>query len=251
MRLKKINKYWIHLLTGLAAFLPTSAYEALTTRLITKRAEGLSPEESVRFLLRLDTAQYPIQSQAAIRYNQGSHPKHRLTQYHDFFVEHVKKGERVLDIGCGQGDVDFDLVTKSGASVDGIDLSAENIAKAQKRYSHPNLSFRVADALTLHVDRPYDTIILSNVLEHIRERVPFLRRINAQVKPRRFLIRVPMFDRDWRVALKREVGVEERLDEDHKIEFTAAIFANEMQQAGLTITFLEVRWGEIWAELAT
>lgn len=81
--------------------------------------------------------------------------------------------------------------------------------------------------------------------------MPFLRRVTELVKPQRFLIRVPMFDRDWRVALKKEVGVEERLDEDHKIEFTAAIFANEMQQAGLKIAFLEVHWGEIWAELTT
>lgn len=248
--LKKVYKYWVRLLAWLAGWLPTGAYETLINRLITKRADRLAPKESVRFLLRLDTAQYPIQSQAAIRYNQGTHPKHRLTQYHDFFVAHVKKGERVLDIGCGQGDVDYDLVTKAGATVDGIDLSAENIAKAQKRYSHPDLSFRVADALTLQVEHPYDVIILSNVLEHIRERVPFLRRVNELVKPQRFLIRVPMFDRDWRVALKKEVGVEERLDEDHKIEFTAAIFANEMHQAGLTIASLEVRWGEIWAEVA-
>jgi len=40
---------------------------------------------------------------AAIAYEGGVHPKHRLTRYHDFFVERVRTGELVLDIGSGKG----------------------------------------------------------------------------------------------------------------------------------------------------
>src|SRR5262249_13409272 len=56
---------------------------------------------------------------AAIAYEDGVHPKHRLTRYHDFFVERVQPGERVLDIGSGKGELAHDLVARSGALVVG------------------------------------------------------------------------------------------------------------------------------------
>ena len=70
------------------------------------------------------------------------------------------------------------------------------------------------------------------------------------VHPSRFLIRVPVFERDWRVPLKRELGVEWRLDPTHETEYTLESFEKEMAAAGLRITYQEVRWGEIWAEVA-
>ena len=39
----------------------------------------------------------------AVRYGNGVHPKHRLTNYHEFFTRRLKPGEVVLDIGCGPG----------------------------------------------------------------------------------------------------------------------------------------------------
>ncbi|MCW5875598.1 MAG: hypothetical protein KIS85_01830, partial [Anaerolineales bacterium] len=58
----------------------------------------------------------------------------------------------------------------------------------------------------------------------------------------------PSFERDWRVAYKRELGVEWRLDEDHKTEYTIEQFHQELAEAGLEIVHLESCWGEIWAE---
>jgi hypothetical protein len=92
-------------------------------------------------------------------------------------------------------------------------------------------------------------VVLSNVLEHLEERPGFLRKIIAATGARRFLIRVPYFERDWRVALKKEIGVDWRLDPDHKTEFTEASFLRETREAGLEIVHIEFRWGEIWAEL--
>ena len=96
---------------------------------------------------------------------------------------------------------------------------------------------------------PFDIIVLSNVLEHLTGRAAFLQRLKEATQARRFLIRVPCFERDWRVPLKQELGVEWRLDMDHKTEYTLDAFRGEMAAAGLTITHQEVRWGEIWAEL--
>jgi 2-polyprenyl-3-methyl-5-hydroxy-6-metoxy-1,4-benzoquinol methylase len=98
-------------------------------------------------------------------------------------------------------------------------------------------------------DYDCDVIILSNVLEHLPNRPPFLQKVQQRIKPDRFLIRVPLFERDWRVPLKKELGVEWRLDLTHETEYTQESFAEEMAEAGLKIKHQEVRWGEIWAEV--
>jgi hypothetical protein len=59
---------------------------------------------------------------------------------------------------------------------------------------------------------------------------------------------VPLFERDWRVPLKQELGIDYRLDPTHCTEYTLESFASEMKDAGLKVTYQEVRWGEIWAE---
>jgi hypothetical protein len=90
-------------------------------------------------------------------------------------------------------------------------------------------------------------VILSNVLEHLDDRVDFLRDITVRTGARHVLIRVPLFERDWRVPLKRELGIEHRLDPTHRIEYTLEEFEDEIAKAGLAVTERQVRWGEIWA----
>lgn len=201
----------------------------------------------LRLLLRLDNLLYRYTSLAAVRYGQGLHPKHRLTAYHDFFANHIVTGERVLDIGCGNGIVDYDVVTRTGAFVTGVDHDAAAIAHAQARYRHERLRFVVGDAWSAAAGDAYDVVVLSNVLEHLDERVEFLRRIAEKIAPRRLLIRVPLFERDWRVSLKAELGVDHRLDPTHRVEYREAEFRDELGRAGFDVVEAEVRWGEIRA----
>jgi hypothetical protein len=98
-------------------------------------------------------------------------------------------------------------------------------------------------------DRRFDVVVMSNVLEHVEHRVEFIRRVNAQARPTRWLVRVPVFERDWRVPLKRELGLEWRLDPTHFNEYTVESFREEMAQAGMRIEHLEIRWSEVWSEL--
>jgi SAM-dependent methyltransferase len=181
-------------------------------------------------------------------YGGGVHTKHRHTRYHDFFVARVQEGERVLDLGCGKGTLAFDLVRRAGAAVVAVDIDSQHIAQATRRYADPRLNFCVGDITTGLIVGRFDVVVLSNVLEHLPERVAFLRRIRAQIGPSRLLIRVPLYERDWRVPLKRELGVEWRLDPSHETEYTLESLAREMESAGLSISHQEVRWGEIWAE---
>lgn len=211
-------------------------------------AEG-DPRNGMRWLLQVDADVTALQNEVALTYDSGVHVKHRLMRYHDFFVDRIARDEAVLDIGCGYGAVAYSIASRAEANVTGIDLDARNIASARSRFLHPRLSFVHGDALqALPQGRP-ETIVLSNVLEHVEDRVGFLRAVEERAHPRRWLIRVPMFDRDWRVPLRKELGLDHRSDPTHFTEYTRDTFENEMREAGLRIVHLQVNWGEIWAEV--
>ncbi len=217
--------------------------------IIQKRLTKVSPADGLRLLLRIDNILYSLQGQKSSEYNGGIHTKHRHTRYHDFFIDHIQSGERVLDIGCGNGALTYDIAEKAGGVVTGIDLNKENIEQAKIHRSHKNVVYIHGDALKVIPHGEFDAVILSNVLEHLPSRSQFLRQLQETIRPRHFLIRVPLFERDWRVPLKKELGVEWRLDSTHEVEYTVEGFQQEIDTAGLDIISSEVHWGEIWAEV--
>lgn len=221
---------------------------AVVMHLCSSYARRLPPKEALHFLLDLDNSLYVLHGEMAVAYGNGLHTKHRHTRYHDFFTGRIHAGERVLDIGCGNGAVAHEVAVKSAARVVAFDLEPLNIEKAMRDFPHQNISYHVGDALHEIPESGFDVVILSNVLEHLPDRSDFLRGVREKVNPSRFLIRVPLFDRDWRVPLKRELGVECRLDATHETEYTVESFTSELQDAGLTISHIEVHWGEIWSE---
>jgi len=154
-----------------------------------------------------------------------------------------------LDFGCGIGAVAYDIASKAKARVWGVDISAENIAYAQKTYSHPDITYILGDARQVELNTRFDAIVMSNVLEHLTDRPATLRQLQVRYQPSRFLIRVPLFNREWRVPLKKPLGVEWRLDPTHEIEYTIETFADEIAEAGLITTHQQIQWGEIWAEV--
>ena len=87
------------LIRGLVC-LPQSYLESFVQTLISNRVDRLPADEALRFLFRLDAALYPLQGEKAVEYGGGIHTKHRHMRYHDFFVDRVRPGERVLDIGA-------------------------------------------------------------------------------------------------------------------------------------------------------
>ncbi|MGH3016782.1 MAG: class I SAM-dependent methyltransferase [Gaiellaceae bacterium] len=185
--------------------------------------------------------------QAAIRYDDGVHAKHRLTRYHEFFVERVRPGERVLDIGSGKGELAHDLVVHARATVVGIDSSPYHLEFARSHFAGAGLEFQPGDVLEELPDGHFDVVVLSNVLEHIEPRVELLRRIVASARPSRLLFRVPVLARDWTVPLRQEVGLPYYSDPDHSTEYDPEGFRAELGEAGLRVTELVVTWGEIWA----
>jgi 2-polyprenyl-3-methyl-5-hydroxy-6-metoxy-1,4-benzoquinol methylase len=198
----------------------------------------------VRLALKLHTSSYKLASRFAIGAEGGLHPKHRLMNYHQFFLDHLSSTDRVLDIGCGNGALAYDLAGKA-THVVGIDTNEQNRTAWQTRFARENLEYRVADATTFAPQELFDVVVLSNVLEHIEHRVEFLKRIQ-HLAPL-FLIRVPMIDRDWITLYKKECGLEFRLDKTHYTEYTLEDFQKELTSAGLRLETFSIQFGEIWA----
>ncbi|GAI62554.1 unnamed protein product, partial [marine sediment metagenome] len=108
--------------------------------------------------------------------NDGVHPKHRILDYHKFFLNKIEKNSKILDIGCGMGEVAFDI-SKKAQKVVAIDINKKKIESAKRRFSRDNLTFIVGDATDYNFNERFDYIILSNVLEHIKDRQAFLKKI--------------------------------------------------------------------------
>lgn len=85
-------------------------------------------------------------------------------QYGESLVDLLapKAGERILDVGCGSGQLTAKIHEISGEVV-GIDNSAAMIADAQAIY--PEVKFKVADAANFSFSQPFDAIF-SNAALH-------------------------------------------------------------------------------------
>ncbi len=189
-----------------------------------------------------------VYNELALRYGNGIHVKHRLMRYANFFKKNVKHNQKVLDIGCGYGAVAFSIAESiNKVTVTGVDIDLNKIKEANKKFKRNNLNFIHNDAFSIDIV-DVDVIILSNVLEHIEDRVEFLIKLKKRFKPSLFLIRVPDLERDWTIPFKKEMGIYYFSDKTHFIEHTEEEFREEIKKAGLKIKSLTKNWSEIWAE---
>jgi ubiquinone/menaquinone biosynthesis C-methylase UbiE len=98
-------------------------------------------------------------------------------------------GMRVVDIGCGPGDVSLiaaDLVGETGRVL-GIDASSDMLEIARSRVQAAGLrhvSFLAADLRTLSLDQPVDALIGRFILMHLPEPATVLRHLLPCVGPR-------------------------------------------------------------------
>jgi SAM-dependent methyltransferase len=213
-------------------------------------SRGGNPRVALARLFAIQDEWEKIVSERATALDGGEHPKHRLMHYHDFFIDRIADGERVLDVGCGYGAVARSIArARPASSVTGLDNDLGRLTQARNSDNPENLSFVETDATKSVPPGPWDVVVLSNVLEHIADRDGFLKALIATTGAKRFLIRVPLFERDWKMPMRREVGANYYSDPDHKIEPTQAEFRAETMAAGLVVDELITPWGEIWSSL--
>jgi len=179
----------------------------------------------------------------------GIHPKHRIQNHHKFFLDNIESTDRVLDVGCGDGVLTADMASKA-LFVVGIDINASRIEIAKERNMRDNTKYFSGDAASLKLmalaySQGYEAITMSNVLEHIDKRIEFLSFWGHRGK--KLLIRVPALDRGWLPVYMKELGMDYRLDRDHKIEYTVETLKHELEAAGLKLESYSINFGEILA----
>ena len=90
-------------------------------------------------------------------------------------------------------------------------------------------------------------IVLSNVLEHIDDRVGLLRELVASAQPRVVLIRVPVLAGTGRCRCAGSWGWSTSATRTTRSSTTRQALRDELEAAGLRVTELQAVWGEIWA----
>lgn len=240
----------IRVLASLWRLLPFGLRRRLLFGLLVVEGHAGAPRESLGHLFTVLDDMDRLISRRAMDMEGGIHPKHRLMRYHDFFIDRIPAGSRVLDVGCGYGSVARSIAQRvADVQVTGIELDAGRLEEARRRNADlPNLRLVAGDALKDLPAETFDVVVLSNVLEHLDGRPAFLRALATRYGNPKVLIRVPLFERHWHMPLRRELGVNYFSDPEHRIEHTLAEFQAEVAEAGYAVREQLTLWGEIWAD---
>lgn len=90
-----------------------------------------------------------------------------VSQYGKGVIELLaaQEGERILDLGCGTGDLSHEIA-QTGAHVIGMDLSSQMLEKARHKY--PEVSFVIGNAEQFSLDEPMDAVFSNAALHWVK-----------------------------------------------------------------------------------
>src|ERR1700759_1947563 len=163
--------------------------------------------------------------------------------YHDddrkFMQFLIPQGKRVLELGCGRGDLLAALNPSYGV---GVDFSAVTIAKANAR--HPNLYFVLGDveepATLSSIEGPFDYIVIADPIAMFEDIDSTLRLIHQLSAPSTRII-ISYYSHLWEPVLKTAEAVGFR-SKQPKINYIAtADFLNLMDLADFEVISQEQR----------
>jgi len=95
-----------------------------------------------------------------------------------------RPGERILDLGCGDG-VLTEKIAAAGAAVVAVDAGPDMVAAAQAR----RLDARVMDGQNLTFEREFDAVFSNAALHWMRDQKAVLAGVQRVLKPGSILSR--------------------------------------------------------------
>ena len=123
----------------------------------------------------------------------GRYYHRRLAEVYRFLVP---PGQRVLELGCGQGDLLACLRPAVGV---GVDVSPQMVRRAHRH--HPHLRFIHADAADFDLEETFDTVVLSDLVNEVWDVQGALRRIVPRTGPHTRVI-LNTYSRVWQIPLE-------------------------------------------------
>ncbi len=151
---------------------------------------------------------------------------------------HPQKGERILDLGCGTGQLAFNI-SEYGADVTGIDNSPEMIARAKAAY--PGVRFEIQDATDFSFTEPFDAVFSNATLHWIQEQPAVLNCVYNSLKPGgRFVLEMGARHNvesicNAIVKAMEEDGLDELLSTDFWFFPTVSEYTALLEQQGFTV----------------
>jgi 2-polyprenyl-3-methyl-5-hydroxy-6-metoxy-1,4-benzoquinol methylase len=112
-----------------------------------------------------------------------------------FMRGHVAAGDRVLDLGCGDGWMTAELAAM-GVHPTGVEVAQAAVDRARRR--HPELDFRLAalDGPLPLEDNACDVVWASEVIEHVADTARWLSEVRRVLRPQgRLLLTTPNHSR--------------------------------------------------------
>ena len=92
----------------------------------------------------------------------------------ELIAELVPRGSRVLDLGCGSGELLAHLIEQRGCSGYGVELADANVHASLAR-GIDVIQFNLEDGLALFEDRSFDVVLQLDTLQHLRNTEKMLR----------------------------------------------------------------------------
>lgn len=99
-----------------------------------------------------------------------------------FLLEHVSAGQRVLDVGCGEGRFATELLRAAGAEVVGLDISEQALRRA--RHLNPELDLRLLPGAGPWPveDSSIDLVWAGEVIEHVADTTRWLSEVRRVLR---------------------------------------------------------------------
>jgi ubiquinone/menaquinone biosynthesis C-methylase UbiE len=87
-------------------------------------------------------------------------------QLKGYYQYHIEPGMRVVEFGCGPGDLLASLQPSRGL---GVDLSSRMVETARSLHTSANLEFVEGDLLTIELEETFDVIILDYLIGYLQD----------------------------------------------------------------------------------
>lgn len=200
----------------------------------------LNPQPSDEELGRIYTENYFLGSESDEGRRAASEIKQATALQYLSEIRRYRGGTagRLLEVGCGDGDF-LRMAEREGWEVAGVEYSSDACDRARGRLKNGEVHCGELQHASLPTNA-FDVVAISDVIEHVRSPLPFLREIHRVLKPGgTVFIATPSTD-SWSARLLKQKWMEFKVE--HLTYFNRATLQTAMFKAGFRNTIVQPGW---------